>query len=56
MITQIKVARGAEVISRKRRGYSVGLVVDETTAGVPISVGPQVNLGGNTKDEVLFSL
>ena len=56
MITQIEVARGAEVISRKWRGYSVGLVVDEITAGVPISVGPQVNLGGNTRDEVFFSL
>lgn len=56
MITYIKIAREAEIIRRKRRGYNVGLVVDETTAGVPISVGPQVNLGGNTRDEVFFSL
>lgn len=56
MITAIKVAfgaRGAQVVLRKR-GVHVHLGVDGTSSGIPISAGPQGDVGWAEKGDSSF--
>jgi hypothetical protein len=57
MVTGVKIARGAEVVQKKRRGgggeASVG--IDATMAGAPGSAGPKVSISTSTVNNVSFT-
>lgn len=56
MITGIKVAIGASVMSTKlrQRGIHVQLVVDGTAVGVPLSLGPDIEVSSGRTQGISF--